>query len=192
MTIRSYCGIGLILFTILGVADFLLTYFLIQTTGGEAYEANPVAAAWLSHYGWSGLAGFKAASMLVVVITVVVLVRRRPAFGVGVITFACLSLLWVTAYSSRLLAESRELNEEIALAESDPINRARVDIPPHRYKQLPPIPWGGWSLPERPAASEPPSPANSLPPQSSAADDCSGADPTRRGAEPCPADFSWY
>src|SRR5262249_51842731 len=51
---------------------------LIQHGGGQFYESNPVAAWCLRCGGWAGLAGFKAASVLLAATLAVAVARSRP------------------------------------------------------------------------------------------------------------------
>ena len=50
-----------LLFVVLNFADLVLTAWLLSTSEGGVYEANPVARWWLVRHGWLGLAAFKAA-----------------------------------------------------------------------------------------------------------------------------------
>lgn len=105
MRLKTYCWIGLGLYAALSVSDLLLTRSLLRADD-EAFEANPVAAVWLEEHGWAGLAAFKAASVLVFLGAVVLLLRRHPALAAGVVTAACAVLLTVNAYSHSLLRQS--------------------------------------------------------------------------------------
>ena len=78
MSLKSATVIGLLVFSILSVADLSLTWVLIEYSGGRVRESNPVAHAWLEAFGWHGLVWFKAITMLVVAMVVLVL-RRIPA-----------------------------------------------------------------------------------------------------------------
>ena len=63
MTSSRFPTRKLLLFAALGVLDFALTWHLLRAGGGAVREGNFVAAWWLSHFGWLGLAAFKAATM---------------------------------------------------------------------------------------------------------------------------------
>src|SRR5205085_4495748 len=106
---KRVCIAGLAVYAVLSVTDFVQTYSLIETTGGQVYEANPVAAGWLHNYGWSGLAIFKAGAVAVVAGVIAILARRRPKAGAGVVVAACLSLVYVTLYSHGLVT-AKELD----------------------------------------------------------------------------------
>src|SRR5260370_17556700 len=80
--------IAIALLLLLNAADFALTRFLCAGETG-VYEANPVAAWWLLNYGWLGLAGFKLATVLLVVGIATLLMRRRPRLGQGVLGLGC-------------------------------------------------------------------------------------------------------
>jgi hypothetical protein len=107
--VKTYCALGVILYVVLSLADLVLTAALLGTDG-EAYEANPIAAAFLERHGWSGLALFKAAGVTVFVAAVVLLARRRRQLAAAVVTFGCLVLIGVTWHTHRLIVESRREN----------------------------------------------------------------------------------
>src|SRR5215471_13598299 len=65
------------LFILLGVADLLITCYLLGAAPGQFYESNPVARWWLDRWGWAGLASFKAATVLLALAAVGVVARRR-------------------------------------------------------------------------------------------------------------------
>jgi len=94
---------GLALFAILNLTDYVQTYALLTSSGGKVYEANPLADAFLDHLGWGGLAAFKAATVAMVVVSVVLLLRRRPSAGIGVVVAGCIALTAVTLYSHQLV-----------------------------------------------------------------------------------------
>ena len=74
----------------------------VRAGGGAVHESNPVAAWWLGHYGWLGLAGFKAATMAVAAGLGVVIFFRRPVTGHRVLAFGCTALAAVVLYSGYL------------------------------------------------------------------------------------------
>jgi hypothetical protein len=109
---------GLALFALLSLTDFVQTYVLITQGKGTVYEANPVANAWLESHGWVGLAAFKFGAVAVFAGAVFLLAVHRPRAGTGVLVLGCLALLWVTVYSSRLLAnpnQPQQADEEIVV-----------------------------------------------------------------------------
>jgi len=57
----------------------------------------------LKQYGWSGLAIYKAATTLVVVASVLIILRHKPRLAAAVATMACLLVLAVALYSHNLL-----------------------------------------------------------------------------------------
>ena len=103
MSLKSATVIGLLVFSILSVADLSLTWVLIEYSGGRVRESNPVAHAWLEAFGWHGLVWFKAITMLVVAMVVLVLIRYRPRMGLVLVTFASLAVGAVVAYSYQML-----------------------------------------------------------------------------------------
>lgn len=113
MKTKRTCYAGLALFAILSVTDFVQTYVLVRGTGGWVYESNPVANEWLSRYGWSGLAVFKAGAVLVVAGAVGLLAVRRPGAGVAVVAAACTALLWVTLYSREMMARAPAHGDDV-------------------------------------------------------------------------------
>jgi hypothetical protein len=100
---RFSCCRKLLLFALLSVADFALTWLLLHRAGDRACEKNPVAFWWLDHFGWAGLAGFKLGIVGVVAILVLVVARHRPPTARKVLRFGCSVLLAVVLYSGCLL-----------------------------------------------------------------------------------------
>lgn len=115
MRVKHYFWIGVALYAALSVADLFLTHKLL-TANGDAYESNPVAGVWLERYGWSGLAAFKAASVLVFAGALAIVVRRRPKVATGVVTLGCAVLVSVTTYSHGLIRASQAEAAESAAA----------------------------------------------------------------------------
>jgi hypothetical protein len=87
------------LYSMLSLADFFLTYHLVQQGGGEVYESNPIANAWLSAFGWAGLVIYKALAVLVVVGVVVIISRSRPRTSGNILLFGCCIVGGVVLYS---------------------------------------------------------------------------------------------
>jgi hypothetical protein len=92
----------LALFAVLSVADLFITWQLVQASGGNVYESNPVANAWLASFGWTGLAIFKALAMIMVAASAVYVSLYRPRTGGRIMTFACTATLLVVVYSCYL------------------------------------------------------------------------------------------
>jgi len=90
------------LFALLSGADLFLTWRLVQQSGGQVYESNPLANWWLRQYGWLGLAAYKGLAVAVVLGLWAVVVRYRPRIGHGMLTFACSAVAVVVLYSSLL------------------------------------------------------------------------------------------
>lgn len=104
---KLICLLGLGVYCILSVVDYVFTFALIHLSGGTAYESNPVAAACLERHGWNGLAAFKVGGVCVFVVAVGLLASRRPQIAAGVAALGCAVLLTVTTYSHRLIVETR-------------------------------------------------------------------------------------
>jgi hypothetical protein len=94
--------VRLALYTLLSVADLGLTYALIQQGNGEIYESNPIAEAWLNSYGWTGLALYKLVIIVIVAAVAAFVSLSRPRTGGHILTFACLAVALVVAYSVHL------------------------------------------------------------------------------------------
>lgn len=103
MNFRLRFAIGL--FLALSVADFMLTWLLLNRSSGIAYESNPIAAWFLDNSGWIGLAMFKALIVLFVIVAAIRLEQRRPRSAGSVLAFGCASLVAVVGYSAVLLQE---------------------------------------------------------------------------------------
>src|SRR5690349_18620406 len=103
---RSLLGKS-VLFAVLGLADLLLTSYLLRTEYGSVYESNPVARWWLARWGWAGLAGFKLAIILLVIASVKLIARYRPRTATHVLSFACGATALVIGYSCTLLGTAR-------------------------------------------------------------------------------------
>jgi hypothetical protein len=112
MRLKTFCAIGLGVYALLSAADLLLTISLLKTSG-EAYEANPAAAAFLERHGWGGLAAFKAGGVLMFFGAVFLLARRKPGVAAGVVTFGCGVLLAVTLYSHNLIRQANAEETEL-------------------------------------------------------------------------------
>ncbi len=92
----------LLLFTSLSAADLCLTSSLLQHGGGSFYEVNPIANAWLHHYGWTGLIVFKAIAMSIVIAACAFISLSHPRAGGLVLVFACAMVAAVVLYSCSL------------------------------------------------------------------------------------------
>jgi hypothetical protein len=69
---------------------------------GQVYESNPIAEAWLSAYGWSGLVLFKLLIIVVVAAVASFVSLSRPRAGGRILTFACIAVAVVVAYSTHM------------------------------------------------------------------------------------------
>jgi hypothetical protein len=107
-----------LLFCLLSLADLSMTCWLLGNSGGQTYEANPLARWWLSRHGWLGLAGFKLACVLAVLGLAAVISRHRPRAGTRVLTFGCAALAAVVLYSAALCLNAHASPERQQAEES--------------------------------------------------------------------------
>jgi hypothetical protein len=115
-------GLGLVLFVGLSGVDWLMTFTLLQSDP-SAFEANPLAAACLERYGWSGLAVYKTAGVVVFVVAVSLIARRRPPVALGVVGIGCGMLIVVTSYTHGLICQNYREETQLAATEWLPIVR---------------------------------------------------------------------
>ena len=111
------------LFALLSLADLALTWWLLGHSGGEVYEANPVARWCLAKHGWAGLACFKAFVVLLVVGLAAVIARSRPRAAGRLLGLGCAGLAVVVGYSAALcraggLSPERRQAEEARAVET--------------------------------------------------------------------------
>lgn len=98
----------LLLFLTLSGADFVLTWHLLDNSGGPIREANPLANWLLSHGGWGALGAFKAVTVLVVLGAAFAVEqrgcqpRRLPIRGGWILGLACIVLSFVVGWSAYL------------------------------------------------------------------------------------------
>jgi hypothetical protein len=102
MSVSIFHPLRLTLYAVLSAADLGLTYALIRQGEGDVYESNPIAEAWLSSYGWVGLAVFKLVIVLIVAAVAAFVSLSRPRTGGHILTFACLAVAVVVGYSVHL------------------------------------------------------------------------------------------
>jgi hypothetical protein len=98
------------LFILLSLGDLFLTGHLLEQGDGRVYEGNPIANAWLSRYGWTGLVIFKGLAIGLVAVVILFISRSRPRVGGGLLTFGCTVLSAVMLYScfvSRFVNDDR-------------------------------------------------------------------------------------
>jgi len=130
----------LLAFGILSVLDLLLTWRLVQASGGQIYESNPVASAWLSSYGWQGLIVFKACMVMLIGLVVVLISLHRPDYGGRILIFACSVTAAVVLYSfylSQYLNESDRVNHGEESAELDGFRtRHQLECRRHDFEYL--------------------------------------------------------
>jgi hypothetical protein len=92
-------------FVVLSAVDLLLTWVLLQNTGGMVYESNPIANALLSRYGWAGMIMFKLTDVLLVAWIVTLLSIFQPRAARRVLSIACGIVGMVALYSSYLILQ---------------------------------------------------------------------------------------
>jgi hypothetical protein len=108
----------LLLYAALSLVDLALTNRLLERAEGHVYESNPVANAWLSAYGWTGLVAFKLTCVALVISVAVVLWIRRPRLGGHLLTFSCTAVALVVLYSCSLVGFFQRLPMPISVRAS--------------------------------------------------------------------------
>jgi len=93
----------LLAFMALSLADLILTWTLLQLNGGNIYETNPIANAWLVRYGWLGLMLFKSMTVLLFTSTCLLVFHYRPGKAAQIINLGCFLVGAVVLYSLFLL-----------------------------------------------------------------------------------------
>ncbi|SRR5579885_1642308 len=111
----------LALFLGLSLADLALTWHLLSTSGPAVRESNPVAAWWLEHFGWAGLAGFKAAMTALTAGIGAFLFLRRPPVAHRLLSFACAAVAVAVLYSGYLCDAVRRRPFGLEAAEVTPL-----------------------------------------------------------------------
>jgi hypothetical protein len=111
----------------LSLADLFLTYTLVQNSHGTFYESNPIANAWLTTYGWGGLAAFKITAMLLVSGVAAYVSLYRPQTAGRLLGFACCAVALVVVYSC-MLANVFGLRNLHAQAEDRKFEQALADM----------------------------------------------------------------
>ena len=94
---------GLMLFSILSFCDLFLTWLLLQCPNGRFQEGNPLAAAWLSRYGWSGLIVYKVLMAVTFMGASLYVCHSQPRKGDRLVNTGCLLIGAVLAYSYYLI-----------------------------------------------------------------------------------------
>ena len=134
MSLKFFHPVRLILYTVLSLADLALTYALIQQGDGEVYESNPIAEAWLSSYGWTGLALYKLVIILIVGAVAAFVSLSRPRTGGHILSFACLAVAVVVTYSVHL-SFAEQLHAKFIRS---PVATTAPSVPRHVYR----VAWG--------------------------------------------------
>lgn len=102
MILRQWHAMKMTAFCGLSTLDLFCTYRLIQLSGGQVYESNPIAHAWLALGGWMGLAFFKIVMVFIVIACSLYVGQSRPRAAGGILVFACLAVAFVVGYSYKL------------------------------------------------------------------------------------------
>jgi hypothetical protein len=124
------------LFALLSLADLALTWWLLGHSGGEVYEANPVARWWLARHGWAGLACFKAFVVLVVVGLVAVIARSRPRAAGRLLGLGCAGLAVVVSYSAVLCGAGAGSPEQREAEEARAVETGLAELNRHALQQI--------------------------------------------------------
>ncbi|HQR07295.1 MAG TPA: DUF5658 family protein [Gemmatales bacterium] len=90
-------------FIVLSLADLILTRILLTQSGGDVYEANPLANLILSKYGWAGMTAFKFGMVLMISGIMVYVAYYQPKTAGRLLCFAVLLMAGVVGYSGYLL-----------------------------------------------------------------------------------------
>jgi hypothetical protein len=104
------------LFALLSGADLGLTWWLLNRSGGRAYEANPLARWFLDQHGWLGMAAFKAGTVLLVLGLVIAIARTRPRAAGRILSLGCAALALIVLYSlslCRMVAHAQETEQAV-------------------------------------------------------------------------------
>jgi hypothetical protein len=104
-----------------------MTWRLFSVGLSSVHESNPLAAWFLSAYGWPGLAVFKFGTALLTGGSALAISYRRPRAGCGVLAFGCAVLSGVVLYSSVLLGVARELGDDVRASETAAAEERHVE-----------------------------------------------------------------
>jgi hypothetical protein len=107
------------LFAILSTADLSLTIFLLNHSRGLVYEGNPIANAWLSCYGWSGLIIYKVLTISLLAGSLLWVSLYQTRLAGRVLLFACVTLTLVVVYSANMVRNLDVADEERQLRTED-------------------------------------------------------------------------
>jgi Domain of unknown function (DUF5658) len=80
-----------------------LRYSAVGQTRSTLVESNPVARWFLNHWGFAGMAAFKGAMTMLVVVIAEVVGRTRPLVARLLLTGGTMVVAAVVVYSARLL-----------------------------------------------------------------------------------------
>lgn len=98
-------------YLLLSIGDAILSYILFSqgtADGKTAFEANPIAAWFLNHYGlMKGLLGYKLCLVVFVCVIVQLVSLKRPTWGRLLLWLGIALTAWVDFYSLKLLLGAR-------------------------------------------------------------------------------------
>lgn len=100
---RKVSFMTLAVFISLSLADLLLTKVLIVRSGGDIYEANPLANLILTYLGWNGLTIFKLGMVSLISSIVIYVAYYQPKTAKRFLLFACTVMTGIVTYSLYLL-----------------------------------------------------------------------------------------
>jgi len=100
---RKVSFLTLAAFISLSLADLLLTKVLIVRSGGDIYEANPLANLILTYLGWNGLTIFKLGMVSLISSIVIYVAYYQPKTARRFLLFACTVMTGIVTYSLYLL-----------------------------------------------------------------------------------------
>jgi hypothetical protein len=147
MLLRAIHPGKLTAYVTLSFADLFITYALLHSSQGTFYESNPIANAWLTSYGWGGLAAFKLTAMLLVSGVAAYVSLSRPQMGGRLLGFACCAVAFAVVYSCVLAnifgfknlhadAEDRQYEQALAVITSRHQQQAGLGANGHlQFKQ---------------------------------------------------------
>jgi hypothetical protein len=106
--------VHLALFVVLSLADFVLTWVLIEHKDPGIVEGNPVARWYLTALGWPGLFAYKAATVVTAILILGLVARHRPRLAGHVLTLACAALTATVLYSGLLTVLRPASDDDLA------------------------------------------------------------------------------
>lgn len=129
--------VGIVVFLMLSLADFFLTWRLVSTANSGVDEINPIASWVLDLSGWIGLASYKVTLVCSIGIAVLVIASRRSSLGASVIMFGCGAQACVVLTGAMLLRGHAPTNHELPDENpSQPLTQENTIFPPGAFLLL--------------------------------------------------------